>query len=233
MTDRDFFGPDADSVFEAWNRRGFAARCDLLAAALTQLPPSTDLAEQSRLLPGLLDHARQQEQALMLPGPTGESNELYLSARGLTLVLGSAGATPLALAGQLFTALACGNPVLFSAGAEAAWGAQLVSLLHRIGVPQGVLAQVEQEPLAALLQHPGLRLLAPVCQREELIGFQRQLAKRAGLLVQLAAETDPQDCTTLLQPDHLYRFTTEKTRTINTTAVGGNATLLELGGNAP
>ena len=50
----------------------------------------------------------------------------------------------------------------------------------------------------------------------------RSLAQRSGVLVQYAAETDPQGCSTLLQPDHLLRFVTEKTRTINTTAVGGN-----------
>lgn len=233
MTDRDFFGPDADQVFETWNRRGFAARCELLAAALTQLPQSADHAEQVRLLPRLLEHAQRQDSPLLLPGPTGESNELYLSARGLTLVFGTACATPCALAGQLLTALACGNPVIFSAGIENEWGRRLVTLLHQVGVPRAVLAWAETEAADTLLQHPALTLVAPVCRSDELIGFQRQLANRGGLLVQLAAETDPQGCTTLLQRDHLHRFVTEKTRTINTTAVGGNATLLELGGNAP
>jgi delta 1-pyrroline-5-carboxylate dehydrogenase len=33
----------------------------------------------------------------------------------------------------------------------------------------------------------------------------------------------------MLTPDYLYRFVTERVRTINTTAIGGNASLLELG----
>lgn len=33
----------------------------------------------------------------------------------------------------------------------------------------------------------------------------------------------------MLTPDYLYRFVTERVITINTTAIGGNASLLELG----
>ncbi len=233
MTDHQFFGPEAASVFETWNRRGFAARCDLLGGALAQLPLCADHEEQSRLLPRLLDRARLLDQPIELPGPTGESNELYETARGLTLVVGSDSATPRALAGQLFAALACGNPVIFSAEPEPEWGSRLVTLLHQVGVPRGVLVCADNAPLETLLQLPSLTLVAPVCRPEELIRIQRPLAERDGLLVQLAAETDPDGCTTLLQPDHLHRFLTEKTRTINTTAVGGNATLLELGSSAP
>jgi delta 1-pyrroline-5-carboxylate dehydrogenase len=35
-----------------------------------------------------------------------------------------------------------------------------------------------------------------------------------------------------VNPDFLLRLVTEKTRTINTTATGGNAALLELGSSA-
>lgn len=233
MSVQDFLGPDADRVFETWNRRGFAARCSLLDSALDQLPVTTDLEQQRRLLSQLLDQARPLDAALEMPGPTGESNALSLSGRGLSLVFGTADATPRALAGQVFIALACGNPVILGGQAEAAWGEQLTQLLHRIGVPHGVLAWARNTPLDTLLQLPGLSLVAPVCRTDEQIGIQRQLANREGLLVQLAAEIDPEGCTRLQQPDHLYRFVTEKTLTINTTAVGGNATLLELGGNAP
>ncbi|WP_432697332.1 hypothetical protein ACQUQP_02990 [Marinobacterium sp. YM272] len=43
------------------------------------------------------------------------------------------------------------------------------------------------------------------------------------------AECDPAGCSTLLQPAPTHRFVSGKARTINTTAVGSNARLLELG----
>lgn len=233
MTDQPLLTSDAltttSTIPEAWSLRGFANRCDLLSAALTKLPLSADHREQSRLLPLLLDHARRLEFPVTLPDPTGESNELFAAARGLTLVFGSGDATPRALAGQLFVALACGNPVILSGGVETEWSNRMVMLLHRVGVPRAALGFSESETPEALLQLPSLALVAPVCRLEELLPLQRQLTRRAGHLVQLAAETDPLGCTTLLQPDHLYRFVTEKTRTINTTAIGGNAALIELG----
>jgi len=229
MTDHAYFGADHAAVFENWNRRGFTYRCKLLHAALEQLPMAGDHEEQLRLIPLLLDRAQHLGRVQELPGPTGESNELYLSGRGDVLVFGTAGAGPVALAGQVFSALACGNPVILSGQVETAWCNRLVILLHQIGVPRGILAFAEQEPVEALLALPTLALVAPVCRVEEQILFQRRLAERPGLLVQLVAETDPEGCSTLLQPDHIHRFVTEKTRTINTTAVGGNATLLELG----
>ncbi|GGB98523.1 1-pyrroline-5-carboxylate dehydrogenase [Marinobacterium zhoushanense] len=232
MTDHALFGADHAAVFENWNRRGFTYRCKLLHAALEQLPLAGDHEEQLRLIPLLLDRAQHMGRVQPLPGPTGESNELYLSGRGDVLVFGTSGASPVALAGQVFSALACGNPVILSGQVEAAWCNRLVMLLHQIGVPRGVLTFVESEPLEALLALPKLALVAPVCRAEEQILFQRQLAERQGLLVQLVAETDAEGCSTLLQPDHMHRFVTEKTRTINTTAVGGNATLLELGSTA-
>ncbi|MBR9885576.1 MAG: delta 1-pyrroline-5-carboxylate dehydrogenase [Oceanospirillales bacterium] len=232
MTDHLFFGADHAAVFENWNRRGFAYRCKLLRAALDQLPLAGDHEEQLRLIPLLLDRALHMDRVVSLPGPTGESNELYLSGRGDALVFGTEGASCVALAGQVFSALACGNPVLLGGAAEQEWCSRLVTLLHQIGVPRGILTLTDDTPVEALMQLPHLALVAPVCQGKELPSFQRQLAERQGLLVQLVPETDAVRCTTLLQPDHLHRFVTEKTRTINTTAVGGNATLLELGSSA-
>jgi delta 1-pyrroline-5-carboxylate dehydrogenase len=33
----------------------------------------------------------------------------------------------------------------------------------------------------------------------------------------------------MFQPDYLERFCTERVKTVNTTAIGGNASLIELG----
>jgi delta 1-pyrroline-5-carboxylate dehydrogenase len=59
-----------------------------------------------------------------------------------------------------------------------------------------------------------------------------QLAKRDGAIVGLVSETDLESPTVAHDPHLSLRFITERTRTINITAVGGNATLLELGSDA-
>ncbi|MCV5886981.1 hypothetical protein OFN71_27590, partial [Escherichia coli] len=56
-----------------------------------------------------------------------------------------------------------------------------------------------------------------------------QLAKRDGAIVGLVSETDLESPKLAHDPHLSLRFITERTRTINITAVGGNATLLELG----
>jgi delta 1-pyrroline-5-carboxylate dehydrogenase len=60
----------------------------------------------------------------------------------------------------------------------------------------------------------------------------RQLAKRTGAIVSLTSETDLVSIPVAHDPHLALRFITERTRTINITAVGGNATLLELGSEA-
>ena len=59
-----------------------------------------------------------------------------------------------------------------------------------------------------------------------------QLAKRDGAIVGLVSETDLESPTLTHDPHLSLRFITERTRTINITAVGGNATLLELGSDS-
>ena len=60
----------------------------------------------------------------------------------------------------------------------------------------------------------------------------RQLSKRTGAIVGLVSETDVVAIPVAHDPHLSLRFITERTRTINITAVGGNATLLELGSEA-
>ena len=67
-------------------------------------------------------------------------------------------------------------------------------------------------------------------QTEQAINL--QLAKRDGAIVGLVSETDLTAMHVAHDPHLSLRFITERTRTINITAVGGNATLLELGSEA-
>jgi len=219
----------AASIWEAWNRRGFAARCQLLATALEHLPAHAEAALTERLARQLLDDARPLGETLELPGPTGESNELYLTGRGVALVLGTEDSSETLVTCQLLATLACGNAAVLQWPGHEQWLTLLVEALYQAGVPRAMLALDTGTPEGQLLGLNDLRLVVLSCRPEQEIALNRRLAEHEGVLIQLVAETDLQHCPLLTSPDFLLRLVTEKTRTINTTAVGGNATLLELG----
>jgi len=214
------------AAWENWNSLGFKTRSERLSAALSK---QTLPREAQKLLQLLLERAARLEKIQELPGPTGECNELYLNGRGVAVVHGTDQSNQVAFLGQLITALVSGNCVLASLPSQTDWCESICKQLHAAGIPETVLQHHAALNTYTLSQLEGISLVAPVCTDEELITLNRQLAERNGLLVQLIPETDPVGCTHLLQPDHMLRFVTEKTRSINTTAVGGNATLLELG----
>lgn len=216
----------AMSGWESWNSLGFKTRSERLSAALSK---QTLPREAQKLLQLLLERAARLEKIQELPGPTGECNELYLNGRGVAVVHGTDQSQQVAFLGQLITALVSGNCVLASLPSQTDWCDNICTQLHAAGIPEAVLQHHAALDTYTLSQLEGISLVATVCTEEELITLNRQLAERNGLLVQLIPETDPVGCTHLLQPDHMLRFVTEKTRSINTTAVGGNATLLELG----
>ncbi|GAA0696773.1 1-pyrroline-5-carboxylate dehydrogenase [Marinobacterium maritimum] len=219
----------ATTVWEAWNRRGFADRCRLLAEALEHLPAHAEAALTERLARQLLNDAEGLGATLEMPGPTGESNELYLTGRGVALVLGNPESSETLVACQLLATLACGNAAVLRWPGQERWLGQLVEALQQAGVPRALLAVDSDTPEPELIKHPDLRLVVTSCTPEQEISLNRALAMQEGVLLQLVAETDLQHCPLLTSPDFLLRLVTEKTRTINTTAVGGNATLLELG----
>jgi RHH-type proline utilization regulon transcriptional repressor/proline dehydrogenase/delta 1-pyrroline-5-carboxylate dehydrogenase len=139
----------------------------------------------------------------VLPGPTGESNELRLHARGRFLVLAQ-GAAPQAVEAALRPLLQAGNRAVL-VGAEPPAGAQVDT--------------APAEAVDALLAEPDL---AGVCVLDDAQApaVWRRLAARDGPIVSLVTAAEAQD------PRQRYRFCAEQTLTINTAAAGGNAALL-------
>ena len=141
-----------------------------------------------------------------LPGPTGESNRMSMPPRGPILCLGPEIETALAQAAQ---ALAAGCPALIVApGAEAA-----STPLVRAGAPvAGIDGSVPPEALPDVL---GLVTVAAAGDSAWTRGLRRALARRDGRIVLL--ETD------VICP---ARFYAERHICIDTTAAGGNTSLL-------
>ncbi|MGH8803134.1 MAG: L-glutamate gamma-semialdehyde dehydrogenase [Polaromonas sp.] len=128
-----------------------------------------------------------------LPGPTGETNELRLTARGAWVCI-SPWNFPLAIfTGQVAAALSTGNAVLAKPAEQTpgvAWEA--VKLLHAAGVPEGALQ---------LLHGPGETVGAALVAAPQVAGvvftgstqvakiINRALAAKDGPIVPLIAET--------------------------------------------
>ncbi len=132
-------------------------------------------------------------QPVALPGPTGETNALRLTARGAWVCI-SPWNFPLAIfMGQVAAALATGNAVL-AKPAEQTPGvaAAAVDLMHAAGVPAGVLQ---------LLHGPGETVGAALVAAPQVAGvvftgstqvariINRALAAKDGAIVPLIAET--------------------------------------------
>ena len=128
-----------------------------------------------------------------MPGPTGESNELRLIARGPWVCI-SPWNFPLAIfVGQVAAALATGNSVL-AKPAEQTPGVALaaVQLLHAAGVPADVLQLLHgpgETVGAALVAAPAVAGVVFTGSTQVAKTINRALAAKDGAIVPLIAET--------------------------------------------
>ncbi len=128
-----------------------------------------------------------------LPGPTGESNTLRLTARGVWVCI-SPWNFPLAIfTGQVAAALVTGNGVLAKPAEQTPSVAQaMVDLLHRHGVPSDVLQLhhgAGETVGAALVAFPGVAGVVFTGSTQVAKIIQRVLAAKDGPIVPLIAET--------------------------------------------
>ncbi|MES2297310.1 MAG: trifunctional transcriptional regulator/proline dehydrogenase/L-glutamate gamma-semialdehyde dehydrogenase [Pseudomonadota bacterium] len=144
---------------------------------------------------------------LALPGPTGENNSLSFAARGAVLC---AAADIGVLLNQLAAALATGNRAIVLAQSENF-------------IPPGLPAEVKD--LIDVISHVDacktdfqLALVEPAL----LAGMRPVLAARSGAIVALIETTEEGAIP-------LWRLVAERALCINTTAAGGNASLMTLG----
>ena len=128
----------------------------------------------------------------MLPGPTGESNELRYRGRGAVVCI-SPWNFPLAIfTGQVTAALAAGNTVVAKPAEQTPLVAyETVKLLHAAGVPAGALHLVPGDGRvgALLTGHAGVAGVAFTGSTEVARSINRTLAGKEGPIAALVAET--------------------------------------------
>lgn len=139
------------------------------------------------------DEAERVMRPVVLPGPTGESNELRLTGRGPWVCI-SPWNFPLAIfLGQVAAALATGNTVLAKPAEQTpAVALEAVRLLHAAGVPADA-AQLLHGPGetvgAALVAAPGVAGVVFTGSTQVAKIIHRALAAKDGPIVPLIAET--------------------------------------------
>ena len=141
--------------------------------------------------------ARRQFAVEPLPGPTGESNSLQLSGRGVFVCI-SPWNFPLAIfAGQVAAALAAGNSVIAKPAEQTNLiGFEAVKLLHEAGVPAEVLQFLPGDGAtvgAALTRDPRVAGVAFTGSTDTARAINRALAARDAAIGVLIAETGGQN----------------------------------------
>ncbi|CAH0537797.1 1-pyrroline-5-carboxylate dehydrogenase [Vibrio marisflavi] len=216
---------DALAAGESWNLTDFESKCKYLLSTVERLDSEPNL-------PSVINYQLEHAKLLLasthnLVGPTGETNELYTSGRGVALIIqdDKSSKARQAVVALLSAALLAGNSIIVCSDDNELAG-QLAKAL--VSLPANLIQFVSYDAYHQLLESD-VRSVGYVGNESVERSINRQLSKRTGAIVSLVSETDA-ECRQLVLDTHLVlRFITEKTRTINITAVGGNATLLELG----
>ncbi|MCJ8273159.1 MAG: trifunctional transcriptional regulator/proline dehydrogenase/L-glutamate gamma-semialdehyde dehydrogenase, partial [Psychrosphaera sp.] len=157
----------------------------------------------------------------VLPGPTGESNKLYLESRGIVVCLRDSDTTFDFWLMSIITALAAGNTVIALVDEKHMAQAQgCYKALQKTGIKPGIfqIARLSQTRLLLNNEHLGGVVIDSHSAMKKWTG--EQLAAREGTILPLITAQSNQGL--------FYRLVTEKTITIDTTAAGGNASLMTM-----
>ena len=132
-----------------------------------------------------------------LPGPTGETNQLFLAGRGVFVCI-SPWNFPLAIfTGQVVAALAAGNAVIAKPAEQTTLiGYAMTRLLHEAGVPEAALQFLPGDGVtvgAALTRDPRVDGVAFTGSTDTAWAINRSLAARNAPIAALIAETGGQN----------------------------------------
>ncbi|WP_412558409.1 bifunctional proline dehydrogenase/L-glutamate gamma-semialdehyde dehydrogenase PutA [Thalassospira sp. MIT1370] len=164
-----------------------------------------------------------------MPGPTGETNDLYCLGRGVYLVQVDKNAEPARVIRHLGAALAAGNAVILAGDQK--WLGDIPALVVDAGLPDKLVKSVGTNTGLGAMYDGAIAGVSCVAPLDRVTAFKQLLAKRDGAILSLISDSGAEDDGALPDEAFLHRFATEKTITINTTAAGGNASLMSMDEN--
>ncbi|RME69224.1 MAG: L-glutamate gamma-semialdehyde dehydrogenase [Alphaproteobacteria bacterium] len=151
------------------------------------------------------------ERSTLLPGPTGETNTLTLHPRGVLLCFGGENAH--ILTRQILLALAAGNGVLIASTPGTRPCLDQIGTLIK-ALPTGLLSTLADAEAVGLIDAD---IDGVVIDGPHKAAIAARLCRRSGPILPVLSAFD--------EPERFYH---ERTLTINTTAAGGNASLLAM-----
>jgi len=201
-------GPKAGGPLYLKRLQAGAAEQEISIARTPAAYPALDaLAASQPALASLINLYRSSSPAgasLVLPGPTGERNTLSFAERGHVLCLAE---TPAVLMNQLAAVFATGNRAL------------VLSKQLPAGLPAAVLQHIDQVASIEAIASP---FQIALVEAGTAAAWSPVLAARDGALVSLID-------TSAGGAIPLWRLVAERALCVNTTAAGGNASLMTLG----
>ena len=219
----------ACEVEELWRHTPLNERISKVRQLLAKLATVDIVEELADDLNRTLASARSQlmsiekklAKPITLPGPTGESNKLYLEPRGILVCFADKEVTFEYWALSIVTALATGNCVV-SVVSELFYEEALAvkDKFQAVGAPEAVFQVAKLGHLDALLMDEKLAGVVVDSNTERTAHITAMLAEREGaILPVITAEYNDK----LIQ-----RLMTEKTISTDTTASGGNTSLMTM-----
>jgi RHH-type transcriptional regulator, proline utilization regulon repressor / proline dehydrogenase / delta 1-pyrroline-5-carboxylate dehydrogenase len=239
---------EANNSQENWDRCMASARARILRKTADQLVSHKEaliarymsesekdfadcVGELGKAVHSLRNSANQCEDHMsapeVMPGPTGEHNELQVHGRGTYACLGSTDVSLADLIGQMGAVLAAGNCCILQTTDKSSQSiGSIVKLFHDAGMPKNILhyvASTDARTTEALIKDQRIQGVCFAGSSDRIVEISRLLASRKGALTPLVTESEG--------ADFLLRFVTERTMSVNITAAGGNASLLTLNEN--
>ncbi len=211
-----------------WRDTPVHVRVSIARQLLAQIAKQ-NLAVQQDSLEDVLASARKQltliekemTNPITLPGPTGESNKLYLETRGVLACIRDKDTSFEFWLVSIVSALATGNNVVALVCDEHLDEAHAFeTLLKDLGLVSGIFQAISLNHLPSVMENVHLAgaVIESTSALKQMVN-QYLAARKGAILPLITAQTHK----TLFN-----RLVTEKTITIDTTAAGGNASLMTM-----
>ena len=158
-----------------------------------------------------------------MPGPIGEENLLFCLNRGKALITKDISENKIWFI-QVIVALLTGNEVYCDASSDIVESLQ--QELKQAGF-HSALHLISSEAWHDMLADKSISIVSVVKSRDQIQSIALELAKKHCMIPQFIYEVEHEALQYMIRPDYLMYWMHEKTQTVNTTAVGGNAKLLD------
>ena len=204
----------ARAAFEAWSHMD-QKPCLLRAAEKLEIALSADLEDGDKdRIYAVINAAQDAMKSIDLPGPTGEINRLDFHGRGVLACLGARRLSRAVL--QIFKICAAGNSAVLTAPDELQAQLKTVTeIAQAAGAPSGLIQILPASQARELLETADIQgVLAGGQARRRAADI---ISKRGGAILPVLSINDEAE-----------RFVSERTTSVDSTAAGGNASLLAL-----